>query len=183
MRDDKKGFILILNGISASGKSTLASMLKEHLESKGIKSDIIDGDMTRKVFDDDMDLDREARLMAFKRNSFGAYMLSRNGINVIMACIIGLEEMRQFLDKKLGYIEVLLDADIKDCMQNDPKGVYKKNLQLTKPNIVGHDIPFHKPENPTLILKPYKEEPEQSLMKIINMLNEKGIINENDHRS
>lgn len=174
MKKIKGGNIILINGIAASGKTTLALRLKEYLKKeKNRKVQIIDGDLSRNFFDNDLDYSEEDRFKAFKRNVFGAYLLSKNGIDVILSIMMSKPELRDFIKSKLDFIEILLDADIKDCMRNDPRGIYKKVMHSNKPNMPGLDIPFEKPENPDLILYPYKESPEESLEKIVKFLNKK----------
>lgn len=172
----KKGRIIVFNGISGSGKTILAEKLIEYLKEKNKPVFLMDGDLVRNFFGNDLKFSIEDRLRACKRVAFGTSLLSDNGINVIMAVVMGQKELRDFYKSKLDFVEILLDADIKDCIKNDPKGMYARNLKLKKPNITGYDLPFYRPENPDLIIYPYKETPEQSFEKIISFLKEKKVI-------
>ena len=165
-----RGNIILMNGLSGSGKTTLSLKLLDFLKEKGRKAYLIDGDMSRKFFDYDLDYSQESRFMYFKRNSFGAYLLSVNGVDVILAVNVNVGLLRDFIKSKTDFLEFFLDADINDCIKNDPKGVYKKNMHLKKPGIPGIDISFEKPDKPDLILYPYKETPEESFKKITGFL-------------
>jgi len=166
----KKGNVILINGISGSGKTTLALKLQDFLKNRGRSVYLIDGDMSRKFFDYDLDYSQESRFMYFKRNSFGTYLLSINGVDVILALSVNTSDLRNFIKNRMDFMEFFLDADIKDCIKNDLKGVYKRNMHLEKPFILGIDIPFEKPENPDLILYPYRETPEESFRKITDFL-------------
>src|SRR3989344_465512 len=166
-----KGVVILINGISASGKTTIALGLKNFLEKQENRNvQIIDGDISRDFFGNDLGYSEEERFNAFKRNIFGAYLLSNQGVDVILSIMVSRNEFREFMRNKLDFIEIFLDADIEDCIKNDPKGVYKKVMQFDNPHMPGLDIPFQKPENPDLILNPYKEKPEESLDKITRFL-------------
>ena len=166
----EKGNIFLINGISGSGKTTLANKLKDYLKNKCRNVYIIDSDITRHFFDYDLNYSQEGRFVYFGRNAYGAYLLSENGIDVIIAANWNLKKMREIFKRKVDFIHIYLDVDVKDCIKNDPKGIYKKNMHLDKPGIPGIDIIFEKPEDPDLILHPYKETPEESFKKIVEFL-------------
>ena len=46
--------VIWLLGISGAGKSTLGKRLKKHYDTKGIHSFILDGDVVRTFFDNDL---------------------------------------------------------------------------------------------------------------------------------
>ena len=173
----KKGFVLLISGLSGSGKSYLANLLKDYLNKERNKDIyILDGDVTRKFFDHDLAFGEEARAESGRRLCFGASLLSNNGKDVVITCIMGTEELRKMMKNKVDFIEIFMDADIEDCIKNDPKGIYEKNMKLEKPDLRGIDLPFNKPEDAALILYPYKEKPEESLRRLVNFLDEKKLI-------
>lgn len=175
--DNKKGFVLLISGLSGSGKSVLANLLKDYLKKEKNKDlFILDGDVTRKFFDNNLAYGGEARLESGRRLMFGAHLLSEIGTNVVVTCIMGNSETRKVMKDKVSFIEIFMNANIKDCIKSDPKGVYKKNMNLEKPNLRGIDLPFEKPKDAALVLNPYKETPEESMKKLVNFLEEKGLI-------
>jgi adenylylsulfate kinase len=161
-----KGKIIIISGLSGSGKTTIAKRLISNLPGYYL----LDGDVVRKFFGGDLGFGEGARMESGRRLCFGAHILSEAGINVIVTCSMGSDEIRKKMKEMIEFIEIFMDADIKDCIKNDPKGVYKKNLKLDKPNIRGVDLPFSPPKNPDLTLYPYKEKPEESLNKVLKFL-------------
>lgn len=177
MPNKNKGFVLLISGLSGSGKSILANLLKDYLKKeKDNDIFILDGDVTRAFFDGNLAYGEEARLESGRRLMFGAHLLSETGTNVVVTCIMGNSETRKVMKDKVNFIEIFMDANIEDCIKSDPKGVYKKNISLEKPNLRGIDMPFEKPEDAALVLNPYKEKPEESLRKLVNFLEEKGLI-------
>jgi len=170
----KTGNIILINGISGSGKTTLALKLKNYLEAKGERVYVIDGDESRNFFND-LDYSQESRFIYFKRNCFGAYLLSNNGIDVILSVNVNTNELREFIKNRTKFIEIFLDADVRDCMNNDPKGVYKKYSE--NGGIPGFNMPFEKPKNPDLTVYPYREPPDKSLMRIVEFLKKNNLTN------
>lgn len=172
---DNKGTVILINGISSSGKTTLSLLLKEFLEKeKKRKVQIIDGNSSREFFGNDLGYSEDERFMSFKRNIYAAYLLADKGLDVILAFSLFKKQSRDFINNKLPFIEIFLNPDVEDCIKNDFKGVYKKNLKLDKPNMPGVDIPFQKPENPDLVVITHKETPEESFKKIVQFFNKEN---------
>ena len=71
------------NQIGGTGKTTLAEKLVTCFRKKQKLVFLLDGDITREFFGNDLGFTHNDRLRAGKRNAFGAKLLSDNGINVI----------------------------------------------------------------------------------------------------
>ena len=54
----------------------------------------------------------------------------------------------------LYYFEILIDASLELVQERDPRGLYAKAKAGQMPDIVGIDVPWHKPQTPDLILDP-----------------------------
>ena len=59
--------VIWLLGISGAGKSTLGKRLKKHYDTKGIHSFILDGDVVRTFFDNDLSYSVADRRQNIKR--------------------------------------------------------------------------------------------------------------------
>jgi adenylylsulfate kinase-like enzyme len=158
-----KGKIVIISGLSGSGKTTVAKELIKKLPNVYL----LDGDVVRNFFGGDLGFGEGARMESGRRLSFGAHLLSDAGIDVIITCTMGTSDIRKKMKELIDFKEIYMDANINDCIKNDPKGIYEKNLKLEKPNIRGVDLPFEPPKHPDLILKPYKETPEESVERVL----------------
>jgi len=105
--------VIWLLGISGSGKTTLANELKNHFDTKNIKSFIVDGDLIRDFFDRDLGYSKEDRIANIKRVMITAHVLEKNGIIPIVANISPFQHLRDFArDKFDNYIEIYLKRDI-----------------------------------------------------------------------
>ncbi len=177
-RNDQIGTIILLTGISGSGKTTLGKELKNILTRSGERpAEFIDGDDARHFLDAAHGFTPKERTLVTKQIAYAAHLLSKNGINVIVANIAGDYETRDYLRKSWKkYIQVFLDADVNDCIKNDPKGIYKRAMQLKQPCLNGLDIPYDRPRTPDVTVNPYKEKVEESLKKITAFLKIKKVI-------
>lgn len=155
--------VLWLLGISGSGKSTLGKKLKIHFDSKDLKCCIIDGDLVRDFYDNDLGYTKEDRVVNIKRILLSAYLLEQNGIIPIVCNISPFQELRDFARKKLeNYIEIYLKRELKDI--NNKNDVYCGN------NVVGIDLNFDEPVNPNLELNTSNQTIEESLNCILQYL-------------
>jgi adenylylsulfate kinase-like enzyme len=107
--------VLWLLGISGSGKSTLGEKLKIEFDNKDIKCCIIDGDLVRDFYDNDLGYTKEDRVANIKRIFLSAYLLEKNGVIPIVCNISPFQELRVFARKKFdNYVEVYIKRELKD---------------------------------------------------------------------
>ena len=157
----------MLTGISGSGKTTLGLSLQGFLTKELNKQvEFIDGDRAREFIGSKLGYSEQERFMVTQQIAFAAYLLAENGIDILVANIAGKSYIRDYLQDRWGdFITIFLDADINDCINNDTKGVYKRALELPKPNIMGLDIAYEKPVKPDLILMTHRESIQESLYR------------------
>lgn len=144
--------IIWLMGISGAGKTTLGHMLEDYYKGKGIKCYLLDGDVVRNLFDNDLGYTDSDREINIKRIILGAYLLEKNDILGIVCNISPFQHLRDLARSKIsGYNEIYLDRDINVSIKNDVKGMYKKNIG--KNSIVGLGQRFDTPTNCDLHIK------------------------------
>lgn len=162
--------IIWLLGISGAGKTTLGRKLyNQFLEDKK-KVYLIDGDEVRSFFDNDLGYSIEDRKSNIKRIIYAAHVLSLNEVNVIVCNISPFEELREFSRNKLtNYIQIYLHKSIDKSRNNDIKSIYKNNIGKT--DLIGIDIQFDEPLNNDLVLNTDLETVEESLQKILTLIN------------
>lgn len=168
--------VIVISGLSGAGKSTLGERLQKLLQAEGQKVSLIDGDTLRNFFEGGLGYSGVDRLLVSKIMAYSAAQLSQQGVYVILATMLSQEGARAFLHRKAPFIEIFLDADFSTCRENDIKGVYKNNMTIAQPNIVGHDIGFSKPENPDLVLKTHCISIDESFNQMVDFLCDKNIL-------
>ena len=141
-------------GLSGTGKTTLANQLVERIRGAGKKVVLLDGDLIRELFANDVDHTVEGRRRNAERLSFLSSYLAKQDVHVVAAVLSIFPEWRRWnRDNIPGYCEVYLKASIETLQRRDIKDLYARALSGDIPNVVGVDIPFPEPENPDLVIE------------------------------
>jgi adenylylsulfate kinase len=161
--------IIWLIGISGAGKTTLGNKIHKYFKDNNKKSFIIDGDIVRDFYDNDLGYTKEDRIANIKRIMLSAYVLEKNGIIPIVCNISPFEFLRGFARKKFeDYHEIYLHKDLKSAKKNDVKDIYKTHLGKTR--LIGIDMQFDKPLKSNLTLEVDKQSPSESFQKIVTYI-------------
>ncbi|MEN3045437.1 MAG: adenylyl-sulfate kinase [Candidatus Hydrothermales bacterium] len=173
----KRGFCVWLTGLPCSGKTTIAKKLAEKLVERNKDVEVLDGDLIRNFLNKDLGFTREDRMENMRRVSFLSELLTRHGVNVIVALVSPYREGRQRARESIpNFIEVYVKASLEVCEKRDVKGMYKKAREGLIKNFTGIDDPYEEPLNPEVICDTEKETVNESVDKILRFLEDRGYI-------
>jgi adenylylsulfate kinase len=177
---EQEGFTIWFTGLSGSGKSTIAEMLYHEFQARGMRSEILDGDVVRQNLSKGLGFSKEDRDTNVLRIGFVAQLLTRNGVATICCPISPYKDTRDQAREMIGdFVEVYVHATIEELAEHrDPKGLYKKALAGEIKNFTGVDDPYERPENPELVIDTMEEEPKDSLQHVLDRLKELGYLQE-----
>jgi adenylyl-sulfate kinase len=174
------GFTVWFTGLSGSGKSTIAEMLLHELRARGLKTEILDGDVVRQNLSKGLGFSKEDRDTNILRIGFVAELLTRNGVVAICCPISPYRETRDAVRAQIGeFVEVYVHATVEELATNrDPKGLYKKALAGELTGFTGVDDPYEEPLHPELVVDTMTETPQESLQHVLNTLHELGRVDD-----
>tara|TARA_A100001015_G_scaffold316356_1_gene430424 strand:- start:1440 stop:1949 length:510 start_codon:yes stop_codon:yes gene_type:complete len=142
--------VIWILGLSGAGKSFYSLKLKEELKNEFGEFIILDGDVIRKIFDNDLGFSMNERNINASRISNLASFLNKNRVNVIVSVLSLFPYWLDWNRKNIKeYYEIFIDVPISILKKRNNKNIYFKDGKK-KQNVVGIDIDFKKPENSDL---------------------------------
>lgn len=165
----KKVMTIWLTGLSASGKSTLANAIEDHLSNLGHLCCVLDGDALRAGLNRDLGYSEDDRKENIRRVAELAKIMNEAGLMVICALISPLISDRKMAKEIIGagcFKEVYVSTPLAVCEARDPKGLYVKARSGHLPNFTGISASYEAPLSSDLIIDTSKESIDESLNKI-----------------
>ena len=175
--DTQRGFTLWFTGLSGAGKTTVGEIVEKELKERGLRVEVLDGDIVRTNLSKGLGFSREDRNINVLRIGFVANLLTRNGVAVIVSAISPYKEARDQVRRRIiDFVEVFVDVPLEVAAKRDVKGLYKKAFAGEIEQFTGVSDPYEPPAAPDLILKTDEETPEESARKVIEKLEYFGYL-------
>jgi len=152
----QSGCVIWLTGLSASGKSTIATELEHTLFNQGRLAYVLDGDNTRQGLCSDLGFSPEDRRENIRRVREVVRLFADAGIICLTAFISPYRADREAARRMLPpgkFIEVYLNAPLEVCERRDPKGLYARARAGELKEFTGLSAPYEPPLNPELELR------------------------------
>ena len=167
------GYVVWLTGLSAAGKSTIATELERELFSQGKHAYVLDGDNMRHGLCSDLGFAPEDRKENIRRIGEVAKLFADAGFVCITAFISPYRSDRE-LARRIAppgrFVEVYLDTPLEICEQRDPKGLYAKARAGEIKDFTGISAPYEPPLKPELELHTEKMNVAQCIAAIVKRL-------------
>ena len=142
-----------MTGLPGSGKTTIALEVEKRLRAMGRNVEILDGDEVRKGLSSDLGFSKEDRQRHAKRVTYVAKVLTRNGVIVLVGLISPFRAFREYARDEIGeFIEVFVDTSLEECIERDPKGLYKLAMDGKINDLTGLQDPYEPPEDAELVI-------------------------------
>ena len=154
-RSGHAGCVIWITGLSASGKSTIATELERELFRQGRFAYLLDGDNIRNGLCSDLGFSPEDRRENIRRVGEVSKLFADAGIICITAFISPYRSDREVARQLVPpgkFIEVYVNAPLAICEQRDPKGLYAKAHTGEIKEFTGVSAPYEPPLNPELEL-------------------------------
>lgn len=147
-----KPCVILLTGLSGSGKSTIATHLSEILDSMNVQNILLDGDDVRQSlringFDSDTRKKHNENVGRLA-SIFESYQKV-----VIISMISPYADVRSYMKECCAtFYEVYLSTSLDECIRRDVKGIYKSERSGNVKMLTGVSDPYEIPTHPDLVI-------------------------------
>ncbi len=174
---EQQGFTLWFTGMSGAGKTTLAGAVESILRDRGLKVEVLDGDVVRTNLSKGLGFSKEDRDINIKRIGFVCKLLTRNGVAAIGSAISPYRAVRDYIREDIGrFVEVYCSCPLEVLIERDVKGLYKKALAGEIKSFTGVSDPYEEPLNAEVVVHTDTESLEESVGKILTKLEVLGYV-------
>jgi bifunctional enzyme CysN/CysC len=172
---DQRGATVLLTGLPASGKSTIAVELERRLVDSGQSAYLLDGDNIRHGLSEDLGFSPGDRSEHIRRVGQVARLMADSGTVALVSLISPLAPDRAHLRKaheqaNLPFVEVFVDTPVEECERRDPKGLYARARAGEITGFTGIDAPYEPPEHPELRVDTSTTDVQSAVTRIIEIL-------------
>ena len=177
----KQGVTIFFTGLSGSGKSTIANVLRtKFLEMGGRPVTLLDGDLVRKHLSSELGFSKEHRDINIRRIGYVASEITKNGGIAICAPIAPYDAVRKHVREMIepfgGFILVHISTPIETCEQRDRKGLYAKARAGILKEFTGISDPYEEPKDAEVVINTADLTPEEAAQEIVLHLEREGFI-------
>lgn len=170
---EHQGFTLWFTGLSGAGKTTISKIIADELRGRGLKVEVLDGDIVRENLSKGLGFSKEDRDTNIRRIGWVCQVLSRNGVVAIAAAISPYRAIRDENRAKIDrFVEVYCEAPIEVLAERDVKGLYKKALKGEIKNFTGVDDPYEPPLDAEVTIHSDRETVFESSARVLRKLEE-----------
>jgi sulfate adenylyltransferase len=177
----EQGFTVFLTGLSGSGKSTIANVLRvKLLELGGRGVSLLDGDLVRANLSSELGFSKEHRDLNIRRIGFVAAEITRAGGVAICAPIAPYDvvrrEVREMVQPCGGFVLVHVATPLETCEARDRKGMYAKARAGIIKEFTGISDPYEVPEDADVVIDTTNLTPEEATREVFHHLARQSYI-------
>jgi bifunctional enzyme CysN/CysC len=175
LRNQHRGAVVWLTGLSGAGKSTIARALEKELFRLSMHTYVLDGDNLRHGLNANLGFAPEDRAENIRRVAEVAKLMADSGTVVITSFISPYRADRAraraiALQAGAEFVEIFVDAPLAICEERDPKGLYQKARAGEIKGFTGIDAPYEPPEDPEILVRTDQQSPEECITQILTEL-------------
>jgi sulfate adenylyltransferase len=177
----EQGVTVFFTGLSGSGKSTIANVLRTKLlELGGRAVTLLDGDLVRKHLSSELGFSKEHRDLNIRRIGFVAAEVTRHGGTAVCAPIAPYDHTRQDVRRMVeaggAFVLVHVATPLEVCEQRDRKGLYAKARAGIIKEFTGISDPYEEPTDAEIVIDTTTCSPEEAADQIVGYLKGEGYL-------
>ncbi|MCO4833483.1 MAG: sulfate adenylyltransferase subunit CysN [Acidimicrobiaceae bacterium] len=171
---------VLLTGLSAAGKSTIATALSRRLFDLGKTAIRLDGENIRLGISRDLGFSAQERSENLRRVAELALLVNKQGIMAIAALAAPKASVRDQARELVGtehYLEIFVDTPIEVCRERDPNGLYQAADRGDIPQFPGVSATYDRPTNMDLRVDTSTQSIGECVEQIMALLTDRGFLN------
>ncbi len=177
VRFGQRPVTVLLTGLTAAGKSTIATALERRLFDRGKATIRLDGENVRMGISRDLGFSAQERSENLRRVAEIARLVNDQGIIAIAALVAPKEAVRQQARELVGedrYVEVFVDTPIEVCRERDPHGLYDAADRGDIPQFPGVSATYDRPDDTDLRVDTSVQDVDDCVEAILELLDARG---------
>lgn len=168
---DDKGFTVWFTGLPRSGKSTIARLVRDELERRGLSVELLNSARIRREVNRSLGFSREEIDTNLRRLGYECKLLNRNGVVALVTAVSPYRDVRSAVRQQIGdFIEVYCRATMEVLIKRDNRGLFEGAQRGEIKHVAGINAPFEEPLKPEVLLNTDTESPESCAAKVIATL-------------
>ncbi len=176
----RRGVVVLLTGLSGSGKSTIARLLAERVREETSRTlTLLDGDEVRRLLSAGLGFGRADRDRNVLRIGFVAAEIGRHGGMAVCAPIAPFDEVRQEVRRRVtevgaDFLLVHVATPLEVCERRDRKGLYARARAGLVEEFTGISSPYEEPADAELVVGAGDEPVEDAVARVWELLVRRG---------
>lgn len=169
---------VLLTGLTAAGKTTLATALERELFDRGKVSIRLDGENVRMGISRDLGFTAQERSENLRRVSEVARLANSQGVIAIAALVAPNQDVRKRSRELIGegFVEIFVDTPIDVCRQRDPGGLYEAADRGEIPLFPGVSATYERPTDADLTVDTSVQSVDECVSEILRVLGDRGFL-------
>jgi adenylylsulfate kinase len=169
-----QSFAMWVTGLPASGKSTIVSALKPHLEGLGLTVEVLESDEVRRVITPTPTYSESERDLFYRALVFTGQKLVAHGVTVVFDATASRRAYRDFAKSVIPrFIEISIECPLSTCMERDRKGTYRKGQRGESLTVPGLQSSYEAPISPDLRIDTTSISPADAAGQILGLVKAK----------
>ncbi len=177
----RRGLVLLLTGLSGSGKSTVAKVVAARVMEAGDRRvTLLDGDLVRRHLSSELGFSRDHRDLNVRRIGYVASEIAKHGGVAICAPIAPYDatrrDVRRMIEDVGGrFVLVHVATPLAVCEARDAKGLYARARAGELTGFTGVDDPYEDPTDAEVVVDTSELAPTEAAALIVAHLAAQGL--------
>ena len=170
---------VLLTGLTAAGKSTIATALERRLFDRGRATIRLDGENVRLGISRDLGFSSQERSENLRRVAEVARLVNNQGLIAIAALVAPKDEVRARARELVGgdrYVEVFVDTPLEVCRERDANGMYEAADRGEIPQFPGVSATYDRPTDMDLRVDTSVLDVDECVDAIMDLLAGRGYL-------